>query len=31
MKIVKTKEDITKNTWCRATEENFNYLKIRID
>ena len=27
MKIVKTKEDITKNTWCRATEENFNYLK----
>lgn len=27
MKIVKTKEDITKNTWCRATEENFNALK----
>ena len=27
MKIVRTKEDITKNTWCRATEENFNALK----
>lgn len=27
MKIVKTKEDITKNTWCRSTEENFNALK----
>mgnify|MGYP003588003449 CR=1 FL=1 len=27
MKIIKSKEDITKNTWCRATEENFNYLK----
>ena len=27
MKIVKTKEDITKNIWCRATEENFNALK----
>ena len=27
MKIVKTKEDITKNSWCRATEENFNALK----
>lgn len=27
MKLVKTKEDITKNTWCRATEENYNTLK----
>ena len=27
MKIIKSKEDITKNIWCRATEENFNYLK----
>ena len=27
MKIVRTKEDITKNIWCRATEENFNALK----
>ncbi len=27
MKIVRTKEDITKNTQCRATEENYNTLK----
>ena len=27
MKIVRTKEDISKNIWCKATEENFNALK----
>jgi hypothetical protein len=27
MKVVKTKEDIKGPMWCKATEENFNYLQ----